>query len=393
MIKKIFLALISVSTILLLIGCNDSPSDLGIGFLPQDGIEVLKLDSSVDSIPQQSNSFKKVVNLGNSDQLLLGKAQNVTANTLMRFAFVIPDSIKSEIEANNLTVLDSYVEMTKNYIFGDSSAVFDYQVHKINSGWSSSTFTADSFATLSYDNNDVSTNRSTSNDTTYSFHLENTLASSWLKNYVDTSLASNNGIVLTPTENTNKVLGFTAFNVSGINDPRMRVVVQKPGAYTDTLVGYIAVDVSVVLGDIPNTGNENLSIQSSLTSEGKLWFDLSVLPSGATISSAKLTLTLDTLQTKTGSDFTNSLSVYLFSDSAKREINTNYLYALNRSGSTFTGTITNIVRAWNNNVDNQGMLIRATGEQRGVEIFAIKGSNSANVLQRPKLEIVYSRKK
>jgi hypothetical protein len=39
------------------------------------------------------------------------------------------------------------------------------------------------------------------------------------------------------------------------------------------------------------------------------------------------------------------------------------------------------------------MLIRATSEQRGIEIFAIKGSNSANLLQRPKLEIVYSRKK
>ncbi len=391
--KKIFLSFISAITIFLLIGCNDSPSDLGIGFLPQDGIEVLKLDSSVDSIPQQSNYFKKVVNLGNSDQLLLGKAQNVSANVLMRFAFVIPDSIKSEIEANTLTVLDSYVEMTKNYIFGDSAAAFDYQAYKVNSGWSSSTFTADSFANLSYDNVDLSTNRSTSNDTLYSFHLENALASSWLKNYVDTSLASNNGILLTPTVNTNKVLGFTAFNVSGINDPRMRVVVQKPGAYIDTLVGYIAVDVSVVLGDAPNTGNENLSIQSSLTSEAKLWFDLSVLPEGATISSAKLTLTLDTLQTKTGSDFTNSLSVYLLSDSAKREINTNYLYALNRSGSTFTGTITNIVRAWNNNVENQGILIKATSELRGIEIFAIKGSNAVNVSERPKLEIVYSRKK
>ena len=37
------------------------------------------------------------------------------------------------------------------------------------------------------------------------------------------------------------------------------------------------------------------------------------------------------------------------------------------------------------------MLIKATGELFGIEIFALKGSNAANVSERPKLEIVYSK--
>jgi len=148
-----------------------------------------------------------------------------------------------------------------------------------------------------------------------------------------------------------------------------------------------------VLGDIPNVGPENLAIQSSLTSEAKLFFDFSVVPEDVVINLATLTLTVDTLATKTGSSFTNRLSVYLLDDSASNKLNTNYVYALNRSGSTFTGDITNILRAWNNKVDNQGILIKSTVEFWGLEIFALKGSNAPLIEQRPKLEIVYSRGK
>ncbi len=391
MSNKIFLSFISIFIIFLLVGCNDDPTDLGVGFLLQDGVEVLTLDSSTDSIPQHSNYFKKVINLGASDHLLVGKAENVTAKTLMRFAFLIPDSIKAELQKKSLTVIDSYIELTKDYSFGDSIAPFDYNVFKITSGWSSATFTADS--NLTFEEVDLSSNRTSLNDSVYSFNLDTTLASAWLQNFVDTSAASNYGIMISPTSNSQKVLGFTAFNVNGVNDPRLRIIVQKPGAYIDTLVGYISADISAVYGELLNTVSENLYIQSSLTSEMKLLYDLSVLPNDCVINSAKLTLTLDTLQTKTGSNFINSLRVYLLTDSVKNEISDSYLYTLSRNGATFTGEVTNLFRAWNNNVDNLGMLIKASSELRGVEIFAIKGSNAANILERPRLEIVYSRKK
>ena len=394
MIKNISLVFLSAISIFFIVSCNDSPTDLGTKFLSQDGVEVLKLDSSIDTINQTSYSFKNVFSLGTSSQLLLGKAENITSNVLLLFVFAIPDSIKEELALRNLTVIDSYVEMNKNYSFGDSNAVFDYSVYKVNERWLSSTFTADSFAFLDYDNSiDLSFNRTTANDTVYSFHLDTTLTSSWLQNYVDTTVSSNYGILLSPTDNTQKVLGFTAFNVNGQNDPRLRIVVQKPGAYIDTIVGYIASDISVVLGDIPNVGTENIVIQSSLTSEAKLIFDFSVVPEDVVINLATLTLTVDTLATKTGSSFSNRLSVYLLADSATNKLNPNFVYTLDRSGATFTGDITNILRAWNNRVDNQGLLIKSTLEFWGLETFVLKGSNAALIEQRPRLEIVYSRGK
>ena len=206
MIKNISLLFISAISIFLIVSCNDSPTDLGTKFLSQDGVEVLKLDSSIDSIQQSSYSFKKVFNLGTSSQLLLGKAENITTHVLLKFVFAIPDSIKNELTLRNLTVIDSYVEMFRNYSFGDSNAAFDYAAYKVNERWSSSTFNADSFAFLDYDNTvDLSSNRTTENDTMYSFHLDTTLTSSWLQNYVDTTLASNHGILLSPTDNTQKV--------------------------------------------------------------------------------------------------------------------------------------------------------------------------------------------
>lgn len=394
MIKNISLIFLSAISIFFIVSCNDAPTDLGTDFLSQDGVEVLKLDSSIDTINQSSYSFKNVFPLGGSSQLLLGKAENITSHAMLRFVFAIPDSIKEELAARNLTVIDSYVEMYRNYSFGDSNAAFDYNVFKVNEQWSSSTFTADSFAFLDYDNSmDLSFNRTTENDTLYSFHLDTTLTSSWLQNYVDTSVASNYGILLSPTGNTQKVLGFTAFNTSAENDPRLRIVVQKSGAYIDTLIGFVSSDISVVLGEIPNVGTENIVIQSSLTSEAKLFFDFSVVPEDVVINLATLTFTIDTLATKTGSSFTNRLSVYLLDDSASNELNPNYIYTLDRSGATFTGDITNILRAWNNRVENQGILIKSTLEFWGLEIFALKGSNAPFIEQRPKLEIVYSRGK
>ena len=393
MINKIFLSFISAIIIFLLISCNDSPTDLGTGFLGQDGVEVIKFDSSTDSIPQSSYSFKNVFSLGNSSQLLLGKAENVTAHSLIRYAFILPDSIITELKARNLTVIDSWIELVKGYKFGDSSATFDYQVFKVNSSWTTSGFTSDSLNNLSYGNSDLSFNRSSSNDTVYSFHLDTTLTSSWLQDFVDTSITSNFGILISPDTlvTTQKVLGFNALNSSGTNEPILRIVVQKAGEYIDTLIGYDVADISVVLGAKLDVGIENLVIQSSLSSESKLLFDLSVLPKNITIVSANLALTVDTLQTKTGSSFENSLRVYLLNDSSKNELNTNYGYTLSRVGSKFKGEITGIIRAWNNNIKNEGMLIKATSELFGVEIFVLKGSNASNISDRPKLEIIYSR--
>lgn len=391
--NKIFGILIVLSSVLLLISCNDSPTDIGSNLLNQDDVQVLKFNSSVDSMFQYSKSFKTNVALTSADWILLGKAENVTSHIMLKFVFASPDSLQKDLLDNKINVLDSWVEFNNVYSFGDQSSQFDYEAFKINQEWTSLVFNADSFATLKYDPTDLSSLHSVHNDTVYSFHLKPSITAEWLLSNADTNLAVNNGLLISPKSNTNKILGFQAYNINTTNDPRLKVVIEKPGVYQDTLTGYVASDLSVVLGNLPDVGPENIVVQPSLVAESRIFFDMNSFPINSTINSATLTLTLDSVRTITGSNFTNSLRVYLLKDSTTNEINPNYVYTLTRNGNTFTGPITNIIRAINYGVDNQGLLIKAGNELSGVEIFAIKGSNAADKSLRPQLEIVYSRKK
>ena len=391
--NKIIVFLFFASSVLLLLSCNDSPTDLGSNLLNQDGVQITRFDSSVDSMYQTSSSYKIVKSLTSSSWLLLGKAENITSQILMKFVFSQPDSIKQDIVDDNISILDSWIDLHKTYTFGDSNSTFDYEAYKVNSDWSSFTFTSDSFPHLSYDNLNLASSKSVSGDTLYSFRIDHALVKSWLQNYVDTLLAPNNGLLLSPAANCQHLVGFQAYNAYDINDPILKIVVQKSGSYIDTLTGFVGSDLSIVLGDLPSVGSTNIAIQPSLCAEGKLYFDMSAIPANSTINSATLTLSLDSSKTVTGSSYNNSLSVYPYSDSTKKEVYTNYGYVLSRSGNTFTGSITNIVRLFNNRISNQGIVIQAAQETEAAEIFAIFGSNASDKLKRPRLEIVYSRKK
>lgn len=392
--KKILILLSVLYGIVFIAGCNDSPTDLGKKFIEQDDLSVVKLSSDTDSITQSMSDFNKIIELGNASHILLGKSENVISHIMMKFVFGISDTaVVSQIKSGALTVLQSWIELNKEYSFGDSNATFDYTVHKILDSWTSATFTADSFPSLGFNAQDISTNRKTDNDTLYTFDIDNSLVFSWLQNFADTNLAVNNGILLSPTENTNKVLGFTAFNLSYENDPRVKTKVQLSDGTIDTLYGYVSADLSIVLGYKPDFGNENIIIQSGLVLEAKLAFDLSLLPKDIDVNYAKLTFTVDTVLTKTGSSYTNSLRVFMLSDSTSDSLNTSYYGTLSRIDDKFVGDITGIVRAWKSGIANQGLLVRVVNELYGLERFVIKGSNAADLTKRPKLEIVYSRKK
>lgn len=395
MIKKNLRFFISLIFALILISCNDSPTDIGKNFVdPLDGVELFTFDSSVDSMNQSSTTIKNVYSLGASSRLLIGESGNLKAHSLLKFFFSYADTIKEQIANNELDVLDSWIELTREYNFGDTNAVFDYAAYKITSNWTPSGFSADSLSLLTKESNDISSFRTTANDTLYTFHLDTTVVSFWLHDYVDTSSSFfNYGLLISPANGCQQIFGFTAYNTSGENEPVLRIVVQKPGSYIDTLTGYILSDISAVEGNVANVGNENLAIQGSLTSEAKIFFDLSVLPKNITIHSATLTLTKDTIQTKFGSSYQDLLLAYLLADSTKDSIDTDYYGSLSSSGNTYTGDISDIVRAWNYNTSNQGIIVKAYTEFYGVELFAVKGSNAAIINQRPKLKIVYSRKK
>lgn len=392
---KIILTFIpAVFLFFLVSSCSDTPTDLGSDLLNPDLIGVVSFNSQKDSIYQTSYSFKKVIALGGASRVLIGKADNLTANALFVFTFIISDSLKQLVRSDSLAVLSAKVELTPDYVFGDSNATFDYSVHKINSSWVSSSFTADSFLSsqFSYDPNDLSSNKVES-DSLYSFNLDANIVKDWLKYQVDTSLAKNNGILILPTATTNKIVGFVAFNPEISNDTKVKAVVQKLGTTRqDTLTAFVLSDVHIIIGENTVTP-EKMIVQAGVVSNSYLYFDLSKIPDKAVINYAKLSVELDTLNSKFGSGFTNSLQAFLVTNSDSLKVDENTSESLFRNGKRYEGNLSAFVRYWLNQKDNQGIILRAGNQTAGVEKFILKGSSYPVYEERPKLEIVYTVRK
>ena len=112
------------------------------------------------------------------------------------------------------------------------------------------------------------------------------------------------------------------------------------------------------------------------------------LPKGAVINDAELTLNIDTLETVVGTNYLNSLDAYFLLDSTNTDSIASYA-SLARNGSQFVANITSFVRQWIKG-NNNGLILTTSGPLDGFELFAIKGSSSANINDRPYLKITYT---
>lgn len=385
--NKIITSILFCALSFILYSCSDDPASVGKDLLKQDYVNINIIDSFSDSLQQSSSYYKQPVKLGGSERNLIGKNKNVEASTLIRFFISFADSIKDAFNSGNLNIVSSTVEFYETYIYGDTLAPFDFTAHKINNGWTFNNFTADSLPLLSYDQTDVSSNKVFS-DTLNTFKINNDLVKEWFQLFADSSKSDNYGIYLKPTAETQKVVGFQALSLISENLPTLSVIVEKPGAYLDTLSFLSASDVSVITGTLPDVEPENIAVQSGLAVNSKLKFDLSSIPEDVVISNAALTLNLDTLETLIGRGSVNTLSALFITDDSQNIVDSLNTISLSRQGNAYVGNIAYYVQRWLSG-NNQGMIIRSTDEYGSVDLFSIIGSNAADLSLRPRLKITY----
>lgn len=370
--------------------CTDEPSSLGVELIGSENISAKIFDTLVDTTEQTSSFFKKVIPLGSADWILIGKYQDITASTLMKFVFGLPDSLKNDLKAGNINVLDSWIIMRTRYVYTDSMKEMNFTVHKVNSSWSSTAFTIDSLSKLNYEPNDVSS-QFTITDTLYTFHIDGSLPLAWMKNTADKTLESNFGIYLEPTHGSNKVIGFQAFTALSSEAAKLFVVIEKPGVYVDTINGFIAADISLVDGPEPPISPGLIYVQSSVSMNSRLTFNLGNIPSGIVINKAELFITPDSISSVKGSRFSNNLRLaylkYADADSLNTEGNPVFL---SFKDNKYSGDVTAFVRNWINRKENNGILIEAGSPTSGLELFALKGSDYFEISERPRLRITYT---
>lgn len=370
-------------------GCSESPTSIGSDLLSADFINALQLSS--DSLYQKSDVKSKVSTMSQGTRLFVGKIDNAEASSLIKFLIYLPDSLKTGINNGTYSVKNCWVKLTNNYAVGKSSGIVNFNAYKINSDWSAYGFTSDSLANFSYSNSEVSSNVYVNSgiDSITSFDISTSLVADWVSEAAGDSTKANLGIFLKPSANSTKILGYQSLTSDLTNAPKLYIVYQKQGSYTDTVSYTPDQDVAVVKGEMPSN-IQNIYAQASVELRSRIFFDvLSKIPSKSVINYAELILTPDVSETQYSS--TSSPAVYLFNiaDTTNYDsVSVNYV-VMDLKDSTYIGNVTQLVQEWFTSGKNLGLVVAPYLAYNSVDIYAFKGS-SAPLAVRPKLIIKYT---
>ncbi len=396
LIKFIKIFILTSALISILVSCNDDISSIGNDLLPnQDIIDILFINSEEGAFEQQSKYYTDSLSLNTSSVLLLGKHDNVESTMMMKFLIFLPDSIKEAVNDGTLEILSSTMEIEPIYTYADKSNYFDFNVHEINSSWNSLTFDKDSLSSLSYDNNDLSSNRNYS-DTLISFDFDKELTQDWLKySAAEEQASNNNGVYFNFEASSDKIVGFPAISYEEDEKlARLRIVVEVPGNFLDTMVVEVTSDVHIVLGELPVGNQENIFIQGGIVVRSNLMIDVSQIPDNTIINKAILKISYDESESLIGTKTSDSLGVASLVDYEANVLDETISPVLmEREGSIYSGDITRLVQSWVSNQENNGFQIFLVNEITTVNKVALKGASPADPNLKPYLEVIYTSKR
>jgi len=389
--------LLTTSIILLfsINSCNDDPTSIGANLLPnQDLITINSIDSAFF---QKSRYYDTdTLALNSSSKVLLGQSDNVESTILMNYIMFLADSVNEAILNNSLIIHSAVMEMEPIYTYGvESSNSFDFTLHEITSEWNSLSFGKSDLPDLAYNSVDVSSNHQFLGDSLITFDFDKDLLLNWMKFSANESYTDINGVYFKFTDGTNKVIGFPA--ISPLYDSvltRIRVIIEVPTKFTDTLLFQVSSDAHVVLGESPTTNNQNVFVQGGIPVRSNMFFDVSSIPNNAIINRAILKLSYDETETNLGSSDAGILKVIPIVDFESSDINVSYpsISLFKDSANTFySGEITPIVQTWISD-ENNGIQLYLIDEVETVNKLAIATENNPNKDLSPYLEIIYTSK-
>lgn len=374
-------------------GCQESPTSVGGGILNSSDLLSVKVINSFDAaFPQTTKNFQKKLIMGAASRVLIGKYQNATAYGLIKFSFVLPDSVSLAVQNNTISVTKSWMELPVTYRIGNLSTL-DFQIKKINSPWTSVGFNLDSLNNINLDNTNLIISAIQKTDTLISFSVQTDFGFEWMKNQVNNARYLNRGILFEPSIGSSAVIGTPALVTAILKDqlPKLFCQVSINGKL-DTVIAYSSTDMHVVKNESSVLGSEQIVLQAGTALRSNLSFDLSSIPANAIVSDAKLILYRDSNATTLGSISADSVFVNALFDS-----NTDSIYTglnsrlLARKGNTYEGRIFDIVQYWlSSPAKNQGLQLRIVGEDSNLNKLVFRGSSYSDASLRPRLLIFIS---
>ncbi len=379
--------------------CTEDPNSVGNSLIPdEDRLSYEKIDSYTAQFDQSFSSFKvDSLTFGSSSRLLLGKFKNVTSEILIRFLISLPDSIREGLDSNTISVRSAWIDMQPNYWIGDSNAL-RFNIQQINESWNSIEVNEDTINNVrtSLGPNIQIENSFATTDTSIVINIEPEVVKNWALRAYDDTYPENNGIFITPTTE-NSLAGFQA--LTGFpSDSYITLYTEfeKDGKSIDTVAALPNVDLHWITGERLPEPPRRILLQSSMGVRGKLWFDVSQVPSNILLNSAELKLFIDPTETYQGSRPADTIAVQ-FLDSFE-DVTINYQYGKSPllldkvAEDNYSGDIRQFLQRWINGEDNNGLEIKLSDESRSVSTVSLYGSDSEVDSLKPRLTIYYSKK-
>lgn len=411
--KLNFIKIIAISLIVFAVwACEDDPSSLGIESIPDsDLIQVLEMNSLENNFIQTTdyysagyNSEKKDTNwnLGTAIRIHVGKSENIKSSMLIKYNFAFTDSFKSKIKNDSVHVDSTWLELKPKYVVNGESSNFGMTIDRINSSWGSSDFDVDSLNNVKSSITPLNYNVLEQNDTLWRLEVNNDLSIDWMKAIAEDKPELVEGLLFSPTENTDKIYGFYSLHSTNITDgfdeiPNIKIKFHLSGQENnpDTLTFYSIRDVHVLEGELPSDNEGNIYLQGGFPIRANLFFDINKLPKNAIILQANLDLFYDDLRTINGSRSADTVAAIMYSDSLRENfVQSSSVGVLlrNEDEKKYSGNLTSTVQRWNNGEDNFGLYLYITDEKRYLNRVALRGSSFSDPAFRPRLTIKYTKR-
>jgi len=381
-----WIRILSVASLLAVVSlsCSDEPNAVGIGVLPPE--DLVSIDTVV--IREASSvTFKQFIS-PNDRSLLIGTYRGYEARTLIRFRF-LPDTLR------DVNVLSATLHLNPIYSFGDSATVLTFTVHEIVTSWEDTSATWDDVNAAAFFANEQreSFSQVVSDMTTINFSLDSALVQEWLVAAADS--VDKFGVLLLPASGLSVIKGFQSFQST--LPPTIDIIYEKSGR-VDTLAWDRGSDMHVA--DVELSSNpELMCIQAGVTYRSRLRFELSAIPTSATVHNATLEMTIDRSVTALGgpplpgdAPLESVVAHHVIDSSMNKFESTVGVVSRTVEGSSdlLTVNLTFSVQRWVLGESNQGVILRSAFEERGLERIAIFSPQASDRNNRPRLVVTFS---
>jgi len=375
----------------LLSACSDDPTEQNALLTPHlPFVEMTVRETTI--VATGGSNFRQFSTM-NSTVNLVGQSGKYSASTVIAFfSSYFPNR-------DTVNVISAALYLHGASFYGDSTGQLSFTVHRLNRSWNQGSLTWDSVQTGFYDPSLIRgsySGRIGLDTEQVSIDLDTAMAREWMVTPTSTDYTLRYGIILVPTASANVVRGFHSFeNDSTIWVPSVRIICQNvAGTVRDTATYNLGVDTFVGNVDGLDSDPKLAYLQAGIVYRSIVNFDVSVLPKGAIVNNALLTLHRDPATSRLNrfaGDTT--VAVHLMEGSTTTsafEATSATARLVPGSPTTYTADIAHIVQSWVRG-PNYGLLLRTNGarEFQGFDLVTLY-NHLADAPLVPRLKIIYS---